>query len=64
MTKKTNIVHLGEWVRETVKKKYRPIKLCYLYYSCIRAVGVANPHKVTFNKKNVTCKNCIKWYLK
>jgi hypothetical protein len=62
---KTNIIHLGEMVFEKkVKRNNKYINLEYPYYKCIKAVGIANPNKVTFDKNKVTCKNCLKWYCK
>jgi len=59
------IIHLGEWVfQKKIKRKGKFINLEYPYYKCKHAVGVANPKKVTFDKSKVTCKNCIKWYMK
>jgi hypothetical protein len=63
MKMKTNIIHMVEWRRNKImKRNNRLVNIDYPYYKCKRAVGIANPNKISTNIKEVTCKNCLKWY--
>jgi len=63
MKRKNNIIHLADIKKECLTNAYAIGMQTTVYYKCIHAVGMANPLKVTTNKKKVTCKNCIKWYI-
>jgi len=60
---KNKIIHLIDWKRKKVKKRFRECYVDYPYYKCNHAVGVANPNKISTKKNKITCKNCIKWYI-
>ena len=60
---KTKIIHLPIF-KDNIVHKYDRFEVIRIpYYRCNQAI-ISNPNKITTKFKNVTCKNCIKWFIK